>query len=103
MVEPWNSSLIWRSKSTRRGLFGLSPMGFLCRFGRKSSGTLGFPGERRKRHAETTEPSGKSGVTEPRRVQRLVRQMKGLPGDHPAEEASSAGASPSASPEKKAP
>jgi len=61
-VEPWNSSLIWRSKSTRRGSWWLSPIGFFCRFGRKGSETLGFPGKRRKRHAETTEPSGKSGL-----------------------------------------
>src|SRR5262249_42852148 len=61
-VEPWNSSLIWRSKSMRRGSFWLSPIGFLGHFGRQSSETLGFPGKRRKRHAETTEPSGKSGV-----------------------------------------
>src|SRR5215468_5588661 len=46
----------------RRGSFWLSPIGFLGHFGRKSSETLGFPGKRRKRHAETTEPSGKSGL-----------------------------------------
>src|SRR5262249_17067719 len=39
-----------------------SPIGFLGYFGRKSSETLGFPGERRKRHAETTKSSGKSGI-----------------------------------------
>src|SRR4051794_26521822 len=61
-VEPWNSSLIWRSKSTRRGSLWLSPIGFLCRFGRKWSETLGFPGFWRKCHAETTESSGKSGL-----------------------------------------
>jgi hypothetical protein len=42
----------------------LSPIGFLGHFGRKSSETLDFPGKRRKRHAETTESSGKSGVKE---------------------------------------
>src|SRR5262249_3976166 len=46
----------------RRGSFWLSPIGFLGHFGRQSSETLGFPGKRRKRHAETTEPSGKSGI-----------------------------------------
>src|SRR5262249_47779160 len=40
----------------------LSPIGFLGHFGRKSSETLGFRGKRRKRHAETTESSGKSGL-----------------------------------------
>jgi hypothetical protein len=40
----------------------LSPIGFLGHFGRKSSETLDFPGKRRKRHAETTESSGKSGL-----------------------------------------
>jgi hypothetical protein len=40
----------------------LSPIGFLGHFGRKSSETLDFPGKRRKRHAETTESSGKSGM-----------------------------------------
>jgi hypothetical protein len=41
----------------------LSPIGFLGHFGRKSSETLDFPGKRRKRHAETTESSGKSGIS----------------------------------------
>ncbi len=40
----------------------LSPIGFLGRFARKSLGTLGFPRKRRKRHAETTKPSEKSGT-----------------------------------------
>jgi hypothetical protein len=35
-------------------------MGFLGPFGRKSSETLDLPGKMRKRHAETTESSGKS-------------------------------------------
>src|SRR5262245_38091882 len=54
---------MWRSNSTRRRSFWLSPIGFLGRFGRKSSETLGFSGKWRKRHAETIEPSGKSGVS----------------------------------------
>src|SRR5438034_7281273 len=49
-----------RSKSTRTVSFWLSPIGFLGRFGRKSSETLDFPGKMRKRHAETAESSGKS-------------------------------------------
>jgi hypothetical protein len=40
----------------------------LGRSGRKGSGMPGFPGTRRKRHAETAEPSGKSGF---RQVGRL--------------------------------
>src|SRR5215470_4246182 len=42
----------------------LSPIGFLGHFGKKSLETPGFPGKRRKRHAETTESSGKSRVNE---------------------------------------
>jgi hypothetical protein len=38
------------------------PIGFLGRFSRKSLETLGFPGKMRKRHAETTKPSGKYGL-----------------------------------------
>src|SRR6516225_1979578 len=60
-VEPWNSNLIWRSKSTRRGSFWQSPIRFLGQRGGESTETLGFPEDRRKRHAKTTESSGKSG------------------------------------------
>jgi DNA-binding transcriptional LysR family regulator len=38
-----NSSLMWRSKSTRRASLWLSPIGFLCRFGRKRPETPGIP------------------------------------------------------------
>ena len=40
----------------------LSPIGFLGRFSKKSLESLGFLGKRRKRHAETTKPSGKYGL-----------------------------------------
>src|SRR5262249_55588525 len=36
--------LIWRSKATRRGSLWLSPIGFLCRFGRKGQKRWGFQG-----------------------------------------------------------
>src|SRR5262249_4829613 len=45
---------------TRTVSFWLSPIGFLGHFGRKSSEMLGFRRKMRKRHAETTESSGKS-------------------------------------------
>jgi hypothetical protein len=35
---------------------------YLGHFGRKASETLGFPGKRRKRHAETAELSGRSRI-----------------------------------------
>jgi hypothetical protein len=60
-VEPWNSSLIWQTKSTRKASFWLSPIGFLCRLGRKSREPPYFPGHMRNRHAETTESSGEWG------------------------------------------
>jgi hypothetical protein len=44
-----------------QGVIWLPPIGFLGRFGRKSSETLGFPGKWRKRPAESIEPSGKPG------------------------------------------
>src|SRR6516225_9659803 len=61
-VEPWNSNLIWRSKSTRRGSFWQSPIRFLGQRGGESTETLGFPEDRRKHHAKMTESSGKSGL-----------------------------------------
>jgi hypothetical protein len=39
-------------------------MGFLGRFSGKSSEALGLAEKRRKRHAETAEPSGKSGLND---------------------------------------
>jgi hypothetical protein len=38
-----------------------SPKSVAWSFQHEVVGTLGYPRERRKRHAETTEPSGKSG------------------------------------------
>src|SRR5262249_40356967 len=61
-VEPWNSTLIRRSNSTCKASFWLSPIGLLSRFGRISSETLGCPGKWRKRRADTSESSGKSGL-----------------------------------------
>jgi len=52
-------------------------------------------------HAQGPPPEPPPPFLEPRRVQRLVRQIKGLPGDHPAEAAEPAAAPPPA--EKKAP
>jgi hypothetical protein len=60
-VEPWNSSLIWRSKSTHRVSLWLSPMESLGRFGRIESETLRLLGFWRKRHAESRGSSGKCG------------------------------------------
>jgi hypothetical protein len=53
-------------------------------------------------HAQDPQPEPPPSFTQPRRVQRLVRQVKGLPGDHPAEAAEPA-AAPPPPPEKKAP
>lgn len=39
------------------------------------------------RHEQDPQPEPPESFTEPRRVQRLVREMKGLPGEHPAEAA----------------
>jgi len=54
------------------------------------------------RHERDPKPEPPELFTEPRRVQRLVRQMKGLPGEHPAEPAGAEGASEPPEPEKKA-
>src|SRR5262249_37122097 len=53
---------MWRSKSRRRGSFLLSPIGFLVVSAGNHWKHWIFQGRRRKRHAETTEPSGKSGI-----------------------------------------
>src|ERR1019366_9517588 len=79
-VEPWNSNLISRSKSTRRGSLWRSPIGFLGHSGRNLSETPGFPGCWRKCHAETTEPSGKYGF----RKFRDSRQSRNFGGLSPA-------------------
>ncbi len=54
------------------------------------------------RHDEDPPPEPPESFTQPRRVQRLVRQMKGLPSDHPAEAAEAAEAEQTPPPEKKA-
>jgi hypothetical protein len=55
------------------------------------------------RHERDPQPEPPPSFTEPRRVQRLVRQMKGLPGEHPAETAEPEDAPEPPGPEKKAP
>src|SRR5262249_17944890 len=70
------SGLIWRSKSTRKALFWLSPMGFPCRFGRSWSEMLGFIGLRRKSDGERGVPFGK-GVF--RRFFRSVQPSQSVP------------------------
>jgi hypothetical protein len=55
------------------------------------------------RHEQDPKPEPPESFLQPRRVQRLVRQMKGLPGEHPGEAAEpDEGAEPSC-PGKKAP
>jgi hypothetical protein len=56
-----------------------------------------------QRHEQDPQPEPPPTFTEPRRVQRLVRQMKGLPGEHPAEAAEPGEASEPPRPEKRAP
>ena len=51
-------------------------------------------------HEQDPRPEPPESFTQPRRVQRLVREMKGLPGEHPTEAAEGAGPT---RPEKKAP
>lgn len=58
---------------------------------------------RSDRHGQDPQPAPPASFTEPRRVQRLVRQIKGLPGEHPAEAAAPGGAPESAGQPKKAP
>jgi hypothetical protein len=55
------------------------------------------------RHEQDPQPEPPPTFTEPRRVQRLVRQVKGLPGEHPAEAAEPGEAPGPPRPEKKAP
>jgi len=55
------------------------------------------------RHAQDPQPEPPPSFTEPRRVQRVVRQMKGLPGEHPAEAAGPEEAPAPPRPEPKAP
>ena len=55
------------------------------------------------RHEQDPQPEPPPAFTQPRRVQRLVRQMKGLPGEHPAETAGPGGAPEPPDPEPKAP
>ena len=56
-----------------------------------------------QRHAQDPQPEPPPTFTEPRRVQRVVRQVKGLPGEHPAEAAEPGEASGPPQPPKKAP
>jgi hypothetical protein len=55
------------------------------------------------RQEQDPQPEPPESFTQPRRVQRLVREMKGLPSEHPAEPAEPAGAAGPAPAEKKAP
>jgi hypothetical protein len=55
------------------------------------------------RQEQDPQPEPPESFTEPRRVQRLVRQMKGLPGEHPAEAAEPEEAAEPPCPQKKAP
>jgi hypothetical protein len=55
------------------------------------------------RHEHDPQPEPPESFTQPRRVQRLVRAMKGLPGEHPAEEAPGEEAPQQAPAAKKAP
>jgi hypothetical protein len=55
------------------------------------------------RHEQDPKPEPPESFTEPRRVQRLVREMKGLPSEHPADAAESTEAAAPTHPEKKAP
>ena len=55
------------------------------------------------RHEQDPQPEPPESFTEPRRVQRLVREMKGLPGEHPAEATEPAEAAGPTRASKKAP
>ena len=55
------------------------------------------------RHEQDPQPEPPESFTQPRRVQRLVREMKGLPSEHPGEPAEAAEVAEPASSEKKAP
>jgi hypothetical protein len=55
------------------------------------------------RQERDPQPGPPPSVTEPRRVQRLVRQMKGLPGEHPPQAAGPEDAPLPPRPQKKAP
>jgi hypothetical protein len=55
------------------------------------------------RHAQDPQPEPPPSFREPRRVQRLVRQRKGLPGEHPAEAAGPEGAAAPPRPQQQAP
>jgi hypothetical protein len=56
-----------------------------------------------ERQQQDPQPEPPESFTQPRRVQRLVRQMKGLPSEHPEEPAEPAGAGEPAPAEPKAP
>src|SRR5262249_46238721 len=55
------------------------------------------------RHEQDPQPEPPESFTQPRRVQRLVREMKGLPSEHPGEPAEAAAAAEPTPSEKKAP
>lgn len=55
-----------------------------------------------ERHEQDPKPEPPESFTEPRRVQRLVGEMKGLPSDHPAEATEPVEAAEPTRPEKKA-
>ena len=58
---------------------------------------------RSDRHEQDPTPEPPASFLEPRRVQRLVRQIKGLPGEHPAEPAEPDGGAEPSGPAPKAP
>jgi hypothetical protein len=58
---------------------------------------------RSERHEHDPQPEPPPSFTQPRRVQRLVRQMRGLPGEHPAGAAAPEAAPAPAGTEERAP